>query len=100
MQPHAQKFRDIYGPIRHKYFAHRSTVAEEVIAELFSKTNVKEVSDTLKSVYDLLRGVQDLAMNGTLPGQWHAGHYDTLYREYEASAERFIQQLPASRASA
>lgn len=91
--PHIKKFKEVYGPVRHQYFAHRTKATEDVIAELFSKTNVTEAADILKSVYDLIGGIQDMAANGTLPGQWHHGHYESLYRKYESSAESFVRQL-------
>lgn len=95
LQPHAAKFPDVYGKIRHKYYAHRSTLTQQAVDDLFGQTDVNEVASILASIYDMIRGIQDMAANGTLPGQWHPGHYDRLYRVYQTSAEDFIRRMLA-----
>jgi len=93
LNPDVKTFKEVYGPVRHRYFAHRSTATEDVIAELFSKTNFNEAAEILKFVYDLICGIQSMAWNGTPPGQWSHGHYERLYRQDERSAESFMRGL-------
>lgn len=94
LQPHIDKFIGLYEPIRHKYFAHRGKDSQEAIEELFKKTVITELADTLRFAYGLIMGIQDMAWNGTLPGQWSTDKaYDGLFREYEESAETLIQNL-------
>jgi hypothetical protein len=94
LAPHVKAFPKIYGAIRHKYFAHRSRATKEVIHDLFSKTNMKEVAAILKSVHNLIGGIEyEMQQDGRLPAQWRGGHYDSVRREYQTSAESFMLGL-------
>ena len=92
LKPHVEKFIEVYEPIRHKYFAHRGKDSQEAIEELFKKAVITEMGAILRFAYGVVMGIQDMANNATLPGQWTSDKsYDSLFKEYEDSAETLVK---------
>jgi hypothetical protein len=93
LEPYVKKFREVYEPIRHKYFAHRGKDSKEAIAELFRKAVITELADILRFAYGMVRGLHDMAINARPPGKWSDKHYDSLFKEYEKSAVALVNSL-------
>ncbi len=93
LEPHIKKFKEVYEPIRHKHFAHRAKVPEATITALFSNAFISEIADLLRFAYGLIRGIGEMAINATPPGQWNGKHYDLLFRVYEEKTEELLKRL-------
>jgi len=93
LKTQTNKFRSIYEPIRHQYFAHRAKSCSEAITALFEAATANELAAILKFVYGLVGGITDMAHNGTLPGQWNDKEYQRLFGTFEKSTEELIKRL-------
>jgi hypothetical protein len=67
LTPHQAKFKSIYQPIRHVYFAHRGMASQQAVQQLFGKTLKKDVVEILKFLHTVLWTIRDMASNGRKP---------------------------------
>jgi hypothetical protein len=67
LAPHYAKFRSIYRPIRHNYFAHRGMDSQQAIEALFSKTIKTDVAEILGFLHTLLCVIREIAWNARQP---------------------------------
>lgn len=95
LAPHVDQFRIIYRPIRHRFYAHKSTESEAAISALFSKTLIGDVNRVLGFLYTLLWCINDMAWNGHRPNLADFRSYDAYVRDQNARTERFIMSLPS-----
>jgi AbiU2 len=93
LEPHIAQFRTIYRPIRHKFYAHKSTESEAAIAALFGKTLIGDVNRILAFLYTLLWCINDLALNGHRPNLTDFRSYDHYVTGLNADTEKFIRSL-------
>jgi hypothetical protein len=94
LTPHVKHFKQIYQPIRHKFYAHKSTESEAAISALFGKTLIGDVNRILGFLYTLLWCLNDLAWNGHRPDLADFRSYDAYVADLNADTERFIRSLP------
>jgi hypothetical protein len=93
LKPYHSRFRSIYQPLRHRYFAHRSEEDEESIATLFARTRIAEVDGILRFLHTLIWSVQELHMNGTEIDLRNFGSYESYVARIQRRTEEFIRQL-------
>jgi hypothetical protein len=67
LKPHSRKFREIYQPIRHWYYAHRLFQTDRPFAELFSLTNRDELRQILDFLHQFVQMIWHLYQNGMKP---------------------------------
>ena len=88
LAPHHDKFKEIYRPIRHRYFAHRGMQSQQAILALFSKTLIGDVAEILRFLHTLLWAIREMAWNARRPNlSNHADftkYVDGLNKEIEA----------------
>lgn len=93
LQPYIERFRQVHGPIRHQYFAHRSKLCDAAIGELFEKAVIDESIEILKFLKALTHSIWDLAWNGEKPDlkgdHGYEGYADLVGRK----ASDLIQRL-------
>jgi hypothetical protein len=65
--PHAQRFREVYQPIRHAIYAHRLMSDEQAGVQLFQDTRRDEVGAILDFLHDLIEAILNLFTNGFRP---------------------------------
>lgn len=65
LKPHAVRYKQIYRPIRSKYFAHSDASPDQDIGALFAKTNKDEIETTLRFLYAMMHALQQLYQDGT-----------------------------------
>jgi AbiU2 len=94
LAPHYDKFRTIYKPIRHKFFAHKSKESEAAIQGLFDKTNSADVNEILRFLYTLIWAINEIAWNATRPDLTDFSRYEGYVNELNTNTERFVRQLP------
>ncbi|MGO9096081.1 MAG: hypothetical protein ACLQGV_12730 [Bryobacteraceae bacterium] len=94
LAPHWDKFRSIYGPIRHKAFAHRSNEDEAAIAALFGRTLIGDVSEILRFLHTVLWAIWEMAWNARRPDLADFHDYEAYVRRVKAKIEEFIRRLP------
>jgi hypothetical protein len=94
LTPHVDKFRIIYQPIRHKYFAHRGTEDQKAIEELFSKTLKTDVAEILGFLHTVLWAINEMAWNGKKPDFTDFTDYDREVEGVNSAIEKFIRELP------
>jgi len=87
LTPCTTKFKSVYGPIRHKVFAHRGLKTKTQTDALFSKTQIKEIDDLLYALHDLLEAIWQLYHNGMKPD---LGKRTYDYRERIATTTRNV----------
>ncbi|MCU1299892.1 MAG: hypothetical protein JWQ87_176 [Candidatus Sulfotelmatobacter sp.] len=85
LEPHYRKFKDIYQPIRHLFFAHRGMERDTEIFERFQKTNV---------LHTLLWAIWQMGWNAKRPDLTDFSDYDGWVKGLNAKTEKFIRQLP------
>jgi hypothetical protein len=64
---HATHYRNVYGPIRDKFIAHRVINDPNDVWNLFAATNRTEIGETIAFLGDLVEALQDLYQNGREP---------------------------------
>jgi hypothetical protein len=94
LTPHCDKFREIYRPIRHKAFAHRSAEDETAIAALFGRTLIGEVSIILRFLHTVLWAITEMAWNARRPDLTDFHNYEAYVRGLNARTEQFLRYLP------
>lgn len=67
LSPIAKRFEDIYRPIRHAIFAHRTMSDDQSAVQLFGGTNRQEVGQIIDFLQDLIDAIEDLYTNGNEP---------------------------------
>ncbi|MFY9724135.1 MAG: hypothetical protein WAJ87_01500 [Bryobacteraceae bacterium] len=94
LTPHYDKFKLIYRPIRHKYFAHRGTDSQQAIEALFSQTLKTDVEEILRFLHTLLGAIREMAWNARRPDLADLTDYNNYVRDLNSQIERFVMQLP------
>lgn len=94
LQPHYEKFRTIYRPIRHKAFAHRGAEHENAIAELFSKTLIGDGTEILRFLHTLLWAITEMALNARRPDLTDFRDYESYVKRINERTEQFVRYLP------
>jgi hypothetical protein len=84
--PYAQKYDQVYKPIRSKVFAHRELIDGGRLADLFAKTQIKEIEEILRFLYDLKGVLHELFQNGTEP-VFRDGKLETTSSRFEHEAK-------------
>jgi hypothetical protein len=92
LAPHREKFKIIYSPIRHRYYAHRSKDDEAAISALFGKTQIDEVNEILRFLHTLIWAIQELASNGTRPNLTNFVDYENYVHGIKRRTEQFVRQ--------
>jgi hypothetical protein len=92
--PHHQKFKAIYQPIRHTYFAHRGTASEAAIHSLFQKTLIAEVSEILRFLHTLIWSIDQMAINARRLDLLDFADYNNWVRNLDKDVEAFVKTLP------
>jgi hypothetical protein len=87
LAPCIQEFRSVYGPIRHKVFAHKGLQPKTQTDALFSKAEIKKIDEVLYSLHDLMEALWQLYHNGMKP-DLGARAYD--YRARIAATTRSV----------
>lgn len=77
LKPTANKYRNIYEPIRNKVFAHRDIGVN--INSLFGKTQKSEIEQILNDLRDMLETVEQIYLNGRKP-EFNQRTYDDKER--------------------
>ena len=67
LKPHEERYRSVYAPIRHQVFAHTGIKDDDDVSDLFSRTLIGDVDDTLYFLRDLLETIWQLGHNGIKP---------------------------------
>ena len=67
LEPHINRYRDVYEPLRHSYFAHRSLKPEQSVGEMFEQTNRIEIGETITYIRDLAEALRQAYVNGREP---------------------------------
>jgi hypothetical protein len=67
LKPHEEKYKSVYGPIRHQVFAHTALKDSDKVSALFSRTQISDIEDTLYFLQDLLEAIWQLGHNGIKP---------------------------------
>jgi hypothetical protein len=91
--PHAEKFKQVYQPIRHSYFAHRGKKTDKDIHAMFGETNIGDVTETLKFLYTFISAIQEMYHNGTKLNLDDVHEYESYVRNLEEQIERLIRSL-------
>lgn len=94
LAPHCAKFKAIYQPIRHKYFAHRGMESQQAIEALFEKTLKTEVAEILGFLHTLLWAISEMAANARKPDLSNSTDYDRYVNDINSQIEDFVQRLP------
>lgn len=93
LAPHCNKFKQVYAPIRHEIYAHRSKRNEEEVYTHFGKTLIGDVEQILRFLHTLLVGLRELAANGRKPDLTNFADYDAYVQRVAAEVEAFIREL-------
>jgi hypothetical protein len=91
--PHYERFKVIYQPIRHKYFAHRGTDNQQAISELFSQTRISDVSEILGFLHTLIWSIQELANSARVPDLNDRRDYADWVRKLDERIETFVLRV-------
>ncbi|MDQ6665269.1 MAG: hypothetical protein M3Z23_12845 [Acidobacteriota bacterium] len=94
LEPHRLKFKSIYRPIRHSFFAHRSMESDAEIFARFQKTNIKEAEEILRFLHTLLWAIWEMAWNGRRLDITDSSDYEGWVKDMNAKTEKLIRQLP------
>lgn len=94
LAPHHAKFKAIYQPIRHQYFAHKSIQGAAGISALFGKTLIGDVAEILRFLHTLLWAITEMAWNAKPPDLTDFRDYDGYVKQLNAKTEQFIRHLP------
>jgi hypothetical protein len=60
-------YEEKYRPLRHKVFAHRGVATRDEVADLFAKTNIRELQQLLVFLRRLHQALWELYFNGRKP---------------------------------
>lgn len=93
LQPYVKRFREVYEPIRHQYFAHRSKMSETAIGALFEGAVVTEAIDILKFLKALTGSIWDLAWNGEKPDLTRGHGYEGYAELVGGKARDLLNRL-------
>jgi hypothetical protein len=93
LTPHVDKFRSIYRPIRHKFYAHRSTEGDAAISALFDRTLIGDVNEILRFLYTLLWAINEMAWNARRPNLTDFRSYKSYVDDLNQNTEAFIRSL-------
>src|SRR5579863_6156776 len=63
LEPHVEKVKQIYQPIRHEYFAHRGRATPEITGAMFSRTLIGDVEEILRFLHTLTYSIREMAWN-------------------------------------
>jgi hypothetical protein len=94
LTPHCEKFRAIYRPIRHKYFAHKGIESDAAIWALFGKTLIGDVAEILRFLHTLLWAINEMAWNARRPDLSDPCDYEGYVNGLNTKTEKFVRQLP------
>jgi hypothetical protein len=80
---HTARYKNTYGPIRDKFFAHRILNNPYDVWKLFAATNRSEIGETISFLIDLVEALRNLYMNGREPilGGQRSGSYNRKIRD-------------------
>jgi hypothetical protein len=92
--PHYDRFRAIYQPIRHRYFAHRGMDDQQAISALFGQTLIGDVTEILGFLHTLLWVIQEIAWNARRPDLTNRTDYDNWVRRLDEQIEMFVRRVP------
>jgi AbiU2 len=93
LTPHYHKFKAIYQPIRHTYFAHRGTAPEEAVHALFRKTLIVDVSEILRFLHTLIWSIDQMAINGRTIDLFDVRDYENWVKNLDTQIEAFVRSL-------
>ena len=95
LTPHIAKFKAIYQPIRHTYFAHRGTESQQAIEALFNKTVKTDVAEILGFLHTVLWAIREMALNcDKRPDLADFTDYDHEVVDVSSKVEEFVRGLP------
>jgi hypothetical protein len=93
LAPHEAKFKAIYRPIRHVYFAHRGMASQQAIQKLFAGTLKKDVVTILKFLHTVLWAIQQMSDNGRRPELNNFADYGAFVKSLNEQIEGFVKAL-------
>ena len=93
LAPHQVKFKSIYQPIRHTYFAHRGTSSPKAIETLFGKTLKADVVEILKFLHTVLWAIRGMACYAREPDLTNFAGYVAYVEGLNKQIEEFIRTL-------
>ncbi len=97
--PYAEKYDQVYKPIRSKVFAHRELMDGGRLADLFAKTQIKEMGEILRFLSDLKDVLHELFQNGAelvfRDGKLEAtsSHFEHEAKEIKSSTRAVLTAL-------
>jgi hypothetical protein len=94
LEEHAKTFGEVYGPIRHQYFAHRTKIDDQAIADLFEKAEIGMALEILRFVYALTESIQEMWWNATKPDLNSPVAFDAYVAKTHSSVEKLVRTLP------
>jgi hypothetical protein len=74
LDPHVKLYRDVYQPLRHSYFAHRTIKPQVSTWEMFRQTDREEIGKTIQYLRDVAEAIRQAFINGTKPIPIKASH--------------------------
>ena len=92
LAPHYGRFKAIYEPLRHQYFAHRGIQSDAAISALFERALISDVNEILRFLDTLILAIYDVAWNGRLIDLSNHGHYDSFVQDIRGKTESFIRR--------
>jgi hypothetical protein len=93
LNPHHDKSKAIYQPIRHRVYAHRSIEDGAAISALFDRTLISDIGEILCFLDTLLSVIWEMAWNGRHPDLTNFAHYEQFIDALNRDIEAFIRQL-------
>jgi hypothetical protein len=94
LAPNYEKFKDIYQPIRHQVFAHKSIQDDKAIVALFEKTLITDVLEILRFLHTLFWAIWEMAWNAKRPDLMDFRSFDREVERLTNETEEFIRGLP------
>jgi hypothetical protein len=95
--PHSEKFKQIYQPIRHGYFAHRARVSRADVEEWFGKALVGDINEILRFLYTVVGAIKQMALDGKLLDLTNFRDYDRYVGELKMETEALLRSIGATR---
>ena len=91
LKPYAEKYDQVYKPIRNQVFAHRERMVGGRLTALFAKTRIQEVGEILRFLSNLEDVLHELFQNG----------HEAAFRDgkLEAASSHYEQEVKEIRSS-
>ena len=99
LKPYAEKYDQVYKPIRNQVFAHRERMDGGRLTDLFAKTQIQEVGEILRFLSNLKDVLHELFQNGHEPAfpdgklETTSSHYEQEVKEIKSSTRAVLTAL-------